>query len=280
MRSASAWERRAISVSGMREPRSACAVEMIRSASWRACSTIWSRPPISSWAWASESGRAARTSSSRASRSARLTTHEADIGIDRALETAVTISSSFFCTSTGCSPLSTAVLETDGTTVAPSVLPQAFVERLQDDRGNEVGDVPAPGGDLLDQRGGEEAVGGVGGHEQRLDAREAVVHLGHLQLVVEVADRAQALDDGRDVALLAEVDEEAVEGLDADVAVLGGDLADQVDPLVDLEQALLGLVDHDRDIDLVIQTGGAGNDVEVSVGDRVERPGTYGAAHL
>src|SRR5690606_6784956 len=38
---------------------------------------------------------------------------------DRALETAATISSSFFCTSTVCSPLSTAVLETDGTTVRP-----------------------------------------------------------------------------------------------------------------------------------------------------------------
>ena len=33
-----------------------------------------------------------------------------------------------------------------------------------------------------------------------------------------------------------------------DVAELGGDLADQVDPLVDREQALLGLVDHHRDV--------------------------------
>jgi hypothetical protein len=82
------------------------------------------------------------------------------------------------------------------------------------------------------------------------------------------------------MSLLAEVDEQAVEGLDADVAVLGGDPADQVDPLVDLEQALLRLVDHHRDVDLVVQPGGAGDDVEVSVGDRVERPGTYGAAHL
>ncbi|MFF3146420.1 hypothetical protein ACFVRU_33055, partial [Streptomyces sp. NPDC057927] len=33
---------------------------------------------------------------------------EADMGMDRALPTASTISSSFFCTSTVCSPLSTA----------------------------------------------------------------------------------------------------------------------------------------------------------------------------
>jgi len=100
MRSASACERRATSVPEISEPRSACAVVMIRSASWRACSTIWSRSPISSWAWARESGSAARTSSSRARRSARLTTHEADMGIDLAPDTAATISSSFFCTST------------------------------------------------------------------------------------------------------------------------------------------------------------------------------------
>ena len=192
---------------------------------------------------ARESGRAARTSSSRASSSARLTTHEADMGIDRALETAATISSSFFCTSTGARH-SLRCVETDGRLYGHgvrdtgdgrqcSVLAQPFVERLQDQRRHQVGDVAAPGRDLLDQGGGQEAVGGVGGDEQRLDAGEAVVHLGHLQLVVEVADRAQALDDGRDVALLAEVDEQAVEGLDPDVAVLGGDLADQVDPLLD-----------------------------------------------
>jgi len=52
----------------------------------------------------SEPGSAWRTSSSIESSSARLTTHEADMGMDRALETEETISSSFFCTSTVCSP--------------------------------------------------------------------------------------------------------------------------------------------------------------------------------
>src|SRR5690606_22805106 len=208
------------------------------------------------------------------------------------------------CTSSVCAPLATGVLETDGTSVrrrpaggtptggsaaagpgaggvprSASVRAQAVGQGREDLRRHQVGDVATPGGDLLDQGGRQEAVGGVGGDEEGLDAGEAVVHLGHLQFVVEVADRAQALDDGGDVALLAEVDEEAVEGLDTDVAVLGGDPADQVDPLLDLEQPFLGLVDHHRDVDLVVQPGGPGDDVEVSIGDRVERPGAYGAAH-
>lgn len=133
-----------------------------------------------------------------------------------------------------------------------------------------MGDVSAPGRDLLDQGGGQEAVGGIGRHEERLDAGEAVVHLGHLELVVEVADGPQALHDRRDVALLAEVDQEAVEGLHLDVAEVRGDLADQVDPLVDREQTLLGLVDHHRDVYDVVQLRGAANDVEVSIGDGVE----------
>src|SRR5690606_29438284 len=86
--------------------------------------------------------------------------------------------------------------------------------------------------------------------------------------------------DRRDVALLAEVDEEAVEGLDLDVAELRGDLADEVDPLVDREQALLGLVDHHRDVHDVVQLRGSADDVEMSVGDGVERPRAYGAAQL
>ncbi|KAF0795921.1 hypothetical protein P405_00750 [Streptomyces sp. FR-008] len=106
MRSASSWERWATAVPETRLPRSAWADWMIRSASWRACSTICSRSPISSWACAREPGSASRTSSSRASSSARLITQEADMGMDRALPTVSTISSSFFWTSTGCSPIS------------------------------------------------------------------------------------------------------------------------------------------------------------------------------
>ena len=46
---------------------------------------------------------------------------------------------------------------------------------------------------------------------------ERGVHLRHLQLVVEVADGAQALHDRDDVALLAERGEQAAEAVDLDV---------------------------------------------------------------
>ncbi|EGJ74489.1 hypothetical protein STTU_1700 [Streptomyces sp. Tu6071] len=163
-------------------------------------------------------------------------------------------------------------------TALPSLLREASREGGVDGRRQEVGDVAAPLRDLLDERGGEEAVGGVRRDEEGLDSGEAVVHLGHLQLVVEVADGAQALDDGGDVALLAEVDEEPVESLDLDVAELGGHLADQFHALVDREEPALGLVDHHGDVHDVVELGGSGDDVEMTVGDRVEGPRTDGAA--
>ena len=46
---------------------------------------------------------------------------------------------------------------------------------------------------------------------------ELLVHLRHLQLVVEVGDRAQALHDRVRALVLGEVDEQALEELDADV---------------------------------------------------------------
>src|SRR5882757_6130758 len=249
-------------VSETSEPRSACADSMIRWASACASWTICSRSPSRSWACDRDAGSAAETSSSIASSSARFNTQEADIGMDRAPETAAAISSSFFWTSTTTTLL---LLELGG-------------ERLQHRGRYQVRDVTAPLGDFLHQAGGQEAVGGVGGDEQGLHPGQPDVHLRHLQLVVEVADRAQPLDDGGDVALLAEVDQQAVEGLHLDVAQFGRDLLDQGDALVDREQALFGLVDHHRDVHGVVQPRGAGDDVEVSVGDGVEGPRTDYAA--
>ena len=58
------------------------------------------------------------------------------------------------------------------------------------------------------------------------------VHLRHLELVVEVADRAQALDDRPDAVLLAEVGEQAVEAGDGDVGEVGAGLLEHRDPLL------------------------------------------------
>ena len=54
---------------------------------------------------------------------------------------------------------------------------------------------------------------------------QAGVHLGHLQLVVEVADRAQSLDDRVDVVRAAEVGEQPGEAGDPDVGVRRAGLA-------------------------------------------------------
>ena len=85
-----------------------------------------------------------------------------------------------------------------------------------DEVGDERRDVAAEASDLLDQRGRGRPLG-AGRDEDRLDAGQRGVHLGHLELVVEVADGAQALDDRVDVVLGAERGEQAGEALDGDV---------------------------------------------------------------
>src|ERR1700690_3516248 len=90
---------------------------------------------------------------------------------------------------------------------------QALEHQLRD-QGPDVTAVPA---DLLDQAGPQEAVDRVGRDEQRLDLPETVVHLGHLHLVLEVADRPQALHDGRDPVVLAVLDEQPPERANLDI---------------------------------------------------------------
>src|SRR5690606_36324563 len=160
-----------------------------------------------------------------------------------------------------------------------SVLAEPLHQRRLDDVGDEAGDVPAELPDLLHLARREECELRIGRHEERLDARYAVVHLGHLQLVLVVADGPEPADDDGDVLLLAVVHRQAVERVDADVAVLLGGLGDHLGPFLDGEQALLVLVDQHGDDHLVVQTGGAADDVEMPVGDGVERSRTDGTAH-
>ena len=75
-------------------------------------------------------------------------------------------------------------------------------------------------------------------HEDGLDARvQAPVHERHLELVLEVGDRAEAAhDDRRAPTLLRVVDEQAGEGVDAAPAVPPVGLADDLHPLLDREE--------------------------------------------
>ena len=70
-----------------------------------------------------------------------------------------------------------------------------------------------------------------------------------------------------------------MEGVDPHVGPGLGDLAKQVQPLLDGEQPGLGLVERDHDRDLVEERGGPPDDVEVAVGDRVERTRADDLAH-
>ena len=145
--------------------------------------------------------------------------------------------------------------------------------------GHQPRDVAAELGDLLDQAGREVPDLRRGRHEEGLDAGQLAVHLGHLELVLEVADRAQALDDHRDVVRPAVVDEQALEAVDDDVGQVGDRLAEQVHALVDGEEAGLAGVDQHRDDQLVVEAGGPVDDVDVTVGDRVEGSGADGTPH-
>ena len=144
--------------------------------------------------------------------------------------------------------------------------------------GHERGDIAAEAGDLANQGRGDVRPLGRGRQEHRVDPAELAVHLRHLQLVVEVR-RAQALADHLGALSGAEVDQQPVEQHHLHVRPVGRHLPQHLHPLLRAEQGVLGHVVADRHHDLVDEAGGAPDDVEVSVGDRVEGSGADGAAH-
>src|SRR4051794_37173695 len=278
----------------------ACSVSpslMIRSASRLPASMILSRSSSRAAARRNSPGNSARSSSRMATISPRSNMKFVrDIGTERAPSTKAMISSMRSSGSTGASLLSsrahpawcdhvTAVTDDEAPKATPTVWPECSVlshpghQSLADEIGDVGGDVPAPLGDLFDEAGGQERVQRIGRHEQRLDPGQAVVHLRHLQLVVEIAHRAQPFDHDRGLLRPAEVDQQAAEGLDPDIAVRLRHLAENLDALLDGEQARLVLVDQDPDDHLVEEPRGPADDVEVPVGDRVERAGTDRASH-
>src|SRR4029077_419029 len=124
-----------------------------------------------------------------------------------------------------------------------------------------------------------ERVAGGGRHEERVHARDVPVHLGHVQLVLEVGAGTQALDYGCWRARLPGPDDQPRPGFDAQVGEVFGGLLDHRDALVGREHALLVGIHQHRHDDLVELGGGALEDVDVAEGHRIERSGAYGAAH-
>ena len=160
----------------------------------------------------------------------------------------------------------------------------AFSDRLLAQLGGHVGrdqpgHVPAEGGHLADQPGGHVEVVLAGHDEDRLElGQQLPVHVGQLELVVEVGDRPQAAQHGVDAALAGVLDQQPVEAVHLDARVVLHRLEDEALALGHREERrLLRVVGH-RDDQPVEQVQAALDDGDVAVGERVEAAGVDGDA--
>src|SRR5439155_18434209 len=150
-----------------------------------------------------------------------------------------------------------------------------LLETTGDARWNEVVHVASEGSDLLDAARGEEAVLRAGHQVHGFHlGRELAVEMVHLELPLEVGDRAEALDHRARAPAAGELDDELREHLDLDVLEVGEGLAEEVDTVLDREERLLVLrVTDDADNDPLEDSGGPPDDVDVPVRHRVVAPG-------
>src|SRR2546422_2265925 len=192
MRSASSPAARTTSSSATSRSRSARPRSTMASASRRALSKSSSRSLTTQRACLISSGSSLRAASMASSTSSRFTMALVESGIERASRTM----SSSFCSLPRMST---------GSVAPDQLVAQALVDVLR----NHAGDVPAVPHDLLDQRRGQERPLGARRDEERLDARHLMIHLRHLQLVVEIRYGPNALHDHPDVPLATEVHEQS-----------------------------------------------------------------------
>src|SRR5271170_2614359 len=159
-----------------------------------------------------------------------------------------------------------------------SSAPQLFLQTHRHLIGDKIVDPSPERGELLDTAGGQETVLGA---RHQVDGLYlgilATVELVHLELVLEVRDRTQALDDRHRSHAPGELDHERRERLGADRRQVGDRALDEPHPLVDPEQRLVlahRAVDHSHD-DFVIHVRRTADHVEMPVRDRVIGPGTH-----
>ena len=113
--------------------------------------------------------------------------------------------------------------------------------------------------------------------EHGLDVgHQLAVHAGHLELVLEVAHRAQAAHDDLAAVLDDEIAQQAAKRHHLDVRVLGGELGRDVEPLGDREHRALVVAGGDRDDQALEQPAGAAHQVLVPEGHRIEGAGVDG----
>ena len=118
-----------------------------------------------------------------------------------------------------------------------------------------------------------------GGHEEdRVDVGGKLpVVVGELQLSLEVGDRPEAAYDRGGTVRSDGVHGEAVEGRDVGPAgrhaCVVESLAQDADAGGSIEERRLPWIPEDRDHDAVEHGQGAPDDIEMAIGDRIERPG-------
>ena len=150
-------------------------------------------------------------------------------------------------------------------------------------RRHETGHIAAQARDLAHQRRRNEAVLLGRGQEQGLHLRDQVaVHAGQLELVFEIGHRAQAAQQHAGTDFLDEVRQQRIEAAHFHVRVMGHGLAGQLHAQLERQgRALAGAV-GDADDQALEQRRGAVDQVDVTVGDRVEGAGIdrdAGACH-
>src|SRR5699024_10885115 len=128
---------------------------------------------------------------------------------------------------------------------------EPLVERTQDGGRDEARHISAAARHLFDQAGRQERVRVAGGYEHGVHIGQTVVHLRHLQFVIEVGHGAQALDDRRNLMGGAIVHQQAAEGDNGHVRHSRGGFAQEVQTLVYAAQSLLRFVYQDGDHDVV-----------------------------
>ena len=147
----------------------------------------------------------------------------------------------------------------------------------EDAGGNHVVHRPAELEDVADDAAGKVRIFGVGHDEEGLDLRgQLTVHQGHLELVLEVGHGAQPADDGTRLLLPQVVDQQAREVADRDVGQVAQRLSGHGVPLLDAERGTFLGVDQNADLHLVEDRGGAFGNIDVPVGDGIERAGVDG----
>ena len=130
--------------------------------------------------------------------------------------------------------------------------------------------------DFLDQVRGTEEQPRIREHENGLDVRaHLLVHLRHLQLVIEIGHGAQRANQHLGADSFRVVDRQAAELVDARARLeVADDLADYFDALVAGKQRrILVRIVGDRDDHFVENRDAAPDDVDVAVVDRVEAAG-------